>query len=67
MLQRTGIIEISINQMQSRPVLVRIFVNVINSSGIEGAGTPDNSVDCVALAQKQLREIRTVLSGNTRN
>src|SRR5207248_672724 len=54
-IKRTRIIQISINQMQSRAMLVRILVNVIDPPCIEGTGTPDNSINSVVLLQEKLR------------
>ena len=35
--------------------------------GIKGAGAPDDAVDLVALGEKQVSQVRAVLTCNSRN
>src|SRR5438093_5775690 len=46
---------------------MRIVVNRIESARVERARPPDDAVDLVTLRQQQLRQIRAVLAGNTRD
>ena len=56
--------EIAVMQEQLGIRLVGILIDMVNALGIEGAGAADDAVDFVAFAQKQLGQIRAVLSGN---
>jgi hypothetical protein len=54
-------------KMQALVVGVRVFINVVDAVGVEGAGTANNSVDFIVFAQQQFRQIGTVLTGNSCN
>ena len=43
---------------------MRVFVNVVNASGIEQRRPPLDAVDFVSLRQQEFSQIRAVLSGN---
>ena len=43
---------------------MRIFVDVVDAVRIEGTGAADNSVNFVAFAQQQFRQIGAILASN---
>ena len=46
---------------------MRIFIDGIDATRIEGAGPADDAVDVVALRQQKLRKIRPILARNPGN
>ena len=62
--QGAGVRQIAI--MQNQPVFrrMRIGINGIQASGVEGAGAADEAVDFVAFGQQQFREVGAVLAGD---
>ena len=46
---------------------MRILVNMVNTLGVEGRGTPFDAMHLVAFGQQELRQIRTILTGDTGN
>ena len=55
--------------MQSNPRsgFVRVFVQMLNAIGVEGARPANDAVDFVAQAQQQLGQVRSILTGNSRD
>jgi hypothetical protein len=47
--------------------VVRVGVDVVNSAGVEGAGTTNETVHLIVLREKKLGEIRTILTGDAGN
>jgi hypothetical protein len=51
--------------MEQEPLtilVVRIAVNVVNSPGIEGAGSPDQPMHFVAFREQKLCQVRAILT-----
>jgi hypothetical protein len=46
---------------------VRVRIDVVDPSGIEGTGSPDQAVDLIPLEEQKLRQIGSVLTCNSRN
>ena len=42
-----------------------ILVQMLDSAGVEGGGTADDTVDLVTLLDQELSEVRTVLTSDT--
>src|SRR5262245_1329873 len=48
--------------MQLRPRIMRVLIQMINTSGVEGARASDDAVDCVAFRDQQFRKVGSVLA-----
>lgn len=44
---------------------MNILVKMLNSAGVEGRGSSDDTVDLVSLAEKELYKVRAVLASDT--
>ena len=44
--------------------VVRVTVEMVNTTGVEGARTPDQAVYFIAFKEEKLGKIRTVLAGD---
>ena len=61
------IAEVAVVQEQMRRAHMRVLVEMVNAFGVERAGATDNPVHLVALGEKKLRQIRTVLPRDPRD
>jgi hypothetical protein len=59
-----GVGEIPVMQKHFYAGFMPVFVEVIDTIRIEGAGPADNAVNLVAFIEQQLGQIRSVLSGD---
>ena len=64
-LQVAGIAQVSVVQRQAWIQFVWILIKVIDSGGVEAAGSALDAMHGVALLQQQLRKVAAVLAGNT--
>ncbi len=65
--QRHRVGQVAVVQLQARHRLVRVLVDVIEPTGVERRGTPDDAMDLVALAKQQLGQVGAVLPGDARD
>src|SRR4051812_47121027 len=65
--QAAGVAQIAVMQEEPAFTRVRIVVDAVQASGVEGAGAPDDSMHFVTFGQKEFREIRAVLSSDAGN
>jgi hypothetical protein len=65
--QLPTVIQVSVMEEELLARDVRIAVDVIDPVGVEGARSPDQSMDFTPFGKKQLGQIRTILSGNAGN
>src|SRR5206468_2156516 len=47
-IQRAGVVEVAIDQPQMRIRLMLVFVNVIDSTGVEGTGSAHDAINRIA-------------------
>ena len=66
-VQIAGIRHIAVMQEQAAPLLMRVFVKMVDPLRIEVARPPDNPVNLISFFQQKLRQIGTVLPGNACN
>ena len=59
-----GVGQVAVVQEETRVVLVRIDVEVIDAAGVERRGAPLDAVHHVALGEQERREIGAVLAGH---
>ena len=64
MVQRTRVVEVAIDQFKPPMWNVRILINGIDAPRIERTRPPNNTVYLIALPEKQLCQIRSILPGN---
>ena len=62
-----GISQIPVVQRETDIFLMRILVKMINAIGIEGRCAALYTMNVVALRQKEVGQVRAILSGDTRN
>ena len=67
LVERAGIVQVTVDEVQPLSLTVRVLVKVAESFGVEGAGAADYSVDVVPLAKEQFRQITTVLACDSGN
>lgn len=66
--ERGGIGEVSVVKFHSCLVsIVRVDVDVIDSLSVEVGRSPDQSMDFVALLEKELSKVGTILTSNASN
>jgi hypothetical protein len=65
--QRTRIRQIAVMQKKPLPAGMRILINRFEPPRVKRARPADDAVNFIALGQQQLRQIRTVLSGDASN
>lgn len=46
---------------------MRVYIDMINTGGVKGAGPPYDPMDFIFLGKKKFCQVRTVLSGDTGN
>jgi hypothetical protein len=49
-------------KVQPSTGLMRVFVNVIDATGVETGAAPDDAVDGVAFRKKQLTQVGAILA-----
>ncbi len=59
LVQRTGIVEVAVDQFQVGIGIVGILIDMIDSSGVERAGSADHARHLVAFCQKTFRQDRS--------
>jgi hypothetical protein len=59
--------QIAIVQKHPCAGCVRIYIDMVQSLGVKGAGPPDDAVDFIPLRQQQFGKIGTILPGNARD
>ena len=59
--------EVAIMQEHADVRKVRVYINMIDTTGIECAGATNDAVHFITLRQKQLGKIRAVLPGDSRD
>jgi hypothetical protein len=57
--------EVSVVEIEARARTVRVLINMVDPIGVECAGTPDDPVNFIALAEQQFSKVGTVLTGDT--
>ena len=62
--QRAGVRQIAVVHEEPHPGLMGISIDVVQTLGVEGRGSPDETVHLIALGQEQLGQVRTVLSSD---
>ncbi len=67
LIQRAGIVQIPIDQPQPRIRHMRVLIDRVDPSRVEGAGSPDDAVDLIPFGEQQLSQVRSVLPCNPRN
>ena len=67
LVQRACIVQVAIDQPHPGARIMRVLINVVDPSRIEGARTAYDSVHDVALREQKLRQIRTILSSDAGN
>ena len=63
--ERDGIGQIAIVKMQPSGTAMRRLGEMVDARADDGAGASHDTVDFIALLQKEFGEIRTILSGDT--
>jgi len=51
-------------QQQARLTVMRVTVEVIDAVGMKGTGATDQAMDCIALGEEELGQIRSALAGH---
>jgi hypothetical protein len=62
--QVCGIAQISVVEEEADTVEMGIAIEVVDARRIEGARTPDNPVDLIALGEEEFGKVGTVLASN---
>ena len=60
-----GVAEVAVVQLELAVLGVRVLIDAVDAAGIERRGAPDDAVHFVALAEKELGEVGTILTGDT--
>ena len=63
-VERTRVIQVAVNQTQSRAFLVWILIEMIDAICVEGRRAANDAVNFVALFQQQFGQKRTILPGD---
>src|SRR5206468_9483625 len=64
LVERAGVVQITINKVKAGVLNVRVLVDVVDATGVEGAGTADDAVDVVVFAQQKLGKVGAILARN---
>ena len=66
-IQRTRIVEVAIDQLESGIGYMRVLVNRIDSAGVKRTRTADDSVHLVPFREEKLGEVGSVLPADAGN
>ncbi len=65
--QAAGVGEVSVMQNEISVAYMRVFIEMIDPAGVKQRGTALDAVDLIAFPQQKIREISSVLPGDTRD
>ena len=63
-VDRAGVVQVAVVEEQAHILFVRVVVDVVDATGVEGGGAADHAVDLIAFCQQQFRQVGTVLAGD---
>jgi hypothetical protein len=59
--------EVAVVKEEPRALLIRVLLDVVDALCVKGTRTADDSMDFVAFGEQQFREVRVVLSRDSRD